>query len=30
MLIFSKDIGERDHKHAREAENTALREYMEY
>lgn len=30
MLIFSKDIGERDHKHAREAENPALREYMEY
>jgi len=30
MLIFSKDIGERDHKHAREAENQALREYMEY
>ena len=30
MLIFSKDIGERDHKHALEAENTALREYMEY
>jgi hypothetical protein len=30
MLIFAKDIGERDHKHAREAENKALREYMEY
>ena len=30
MLIFAKDIGERDHKHAREAENPALREYMEY
>jgi hypothetical protein len=30
MLIFAKDIGERDHKHAREAENAALREYMEY
>jgi hypothetical protein len=30
MLIFAKDIGERDHKHSREAENKALREYMEY
>lgn len=30
MLIFAKDIGERDHKHAREADNPALREYMEY
>ena len=30
MLIFAKDIGERDHKHAREADNAALREYMEY
>jgi hypothetical protein len=30
MLIFAKDIGERDHKHAHEAENPALREYMEY
>ncbi len=30
MLIFAKDISERDHKHAREAENPALREYMEY
>ena len=30
MLIFAKDIGERDHKHARESENPALREYMEY
>ena len=30
MLIFAKDIGERDHKHAREADNQALHEYMEY
>ena len=30
MLIFAKDIGERDHKHAGEAENPELREYMEY
>ena len=30
MLIFAKDIGERDHKHTREAENQPLREYMEY
>lgn len=30
MLIFAKDIGERDHKHAQESENQALREYMEY
>ncbi len=30
MLIFAKDISERDHKHSREAENPALREYMEY
>ena len=30
MLIFAKDIGERDHKHSREAENKALLEYMEY
>jgi len=30
MLIFAKDIGERDHKHARESDNPALREYMEY
>ena len=30
MLIFAKDIGERHHKHAREAENSALSEYMEY
>ncbi len=30
MLIFAKDIGERDHNHSREAENPALREYMEY
>jgi hypothetical protein len=30
MLIFAKDITERDHKHAREADNAALREYMEY
>ena len=30
MLIFAKDIGERDHKHAREADSAALREYMEY
>ncbi len=30
MLIFAKDIGERDHKHMREADNPALREYMEY
>jgi hypothetical protein len=30
MLIFAKDITERDHQHAREADNAALREYMEY
>lgn len=30
MLIFAKDISERDHKHSRENENPALREYMEY
>ena len=30
MLIFAKDITQRDHQHAREADNAALREYMEY
>jgi len=30
MLIFAKDIGERDHKHSRENENPELKEYMEY
>ena len=30
MLIFAKDISERDHKHSQESENPALREYMEY
>ena len=30
MLIFAKDISERDHKHSREGEDPALREYMEY
>ncbi len=30
MLIFAKDISERDHKNQREGENQALREYMEY
>jgi hypothetical protein len=30
MLIFAKDIGERDHKHPLETDNQALREYMEY
>lgn len=30
MLIFAKDIGERDHKHIRENDNPELKEYMEY
>ncbi len=30
MLIFAKDISERGHQHAREADNPPLREYMEY
>ena len=30
MLIFAKDITERDHRHSRENDNAPLREYMEY
>ena len=30
MLIFAKDISKRDHKHSREEDNPAVREYMEY
>ena len=30
MLIFAKDISNRDHKHSREAEDPELKAYMEY
>ena len=30
MLIFAKDITERDHKHSQEENNTELQQYMEY